>query len=67
MKASEIRAMGKDEIIAKIKELRLELAKERAIAASGARPEKPRKIRNIKRDIARMLTILKEKEVSAAK
>ena len=62
MKAAEIRAMGEAEILEKLASLRKELAKERATIASGTRPEKPTKIRKIKRDIARILTILNEME-----
>ncbi|RLG70352.1 MAG: 50S ribosomal protein L29, partial [Candidatus Iainarchaeum archaeon] len=38
--------------------------KERAIIESGTRPEKPSKIKNIKRDVARILTILNERKKS---
>ena len=62
MKAADIRGMSNEEAIEKLAKLRKELAKERAIIESGTRPEKPSKIKNIKRDVARILTILNERE-----
>ncbi|NJD99990.1 50S ribosomal protein L29 [Thermococcus sp. M36] len=61
MKPSEIREMSIEEIDKKIRELRLELAKERGVLTMGASLENPMVIRNIRRDIARLLTIKKEK------
>ncbi|WP_456368895.1 50S ribosomal protein L29 [Thermococcus sp.] len=61
MKPSEIREMSIEEIDKKIKELRLELAKERGVLTMGASLENPMVIRNLRRDIARLLTIKKEK------
>lgn len=62
MKINEIRALADDEIKEKISKLREELAKDYALIASGTRPEKPAKIRNAKKDIARMLTVLNERK-----
>ncbi|MCD6373750.1 MAG: 50S ribosomal protein L29 [Thermococcus sp.] len=61
MKPSEIREMGIEEIEKKLRELRLELAKERGVLTMGASLENPMVIRNLRRDIARLLTIKKEK------
>lgn len=61
MKPSEIREMSIEEIEQKIKELRLQLAKERGMLTMGASIENPMVIRNLRRDIARLLTIKKEK------
>ncbi len=54
--------MGADEAREKLAALRKELAKQRAVIASGTRPENPGKVRSIRKDIARILTILNEKE-----
>lgn len=43
-------------------ELRAELAKERAVAAGGTRPENPGKIRGVRKTIARLLTVINEKK-----
>jgi large subunit ribosomal protein L29 len=61
MKPSEIREMSLEEIEKKLRELRLELAKERGVLTMGASIENPMVIRNLRRDIARLLTIKKEK------
>ncbi|MBO8174797.1 MAG: 50S ribosomal protein L29 [Thermococcus sp.] len=61
MKPSEIREMSLEEIEQKIKELRLELAKERGMLTMGTSLENPMVIRNLRRDIARLLTIKREK------
>ncbi|HDZ35669.1 MAG TPA: 50S ribosomal protein L29 [Thermococcus sp.] len=61
MRPSEIREMSIEEIEKKIKELRLELAKERGVLTMGASIENPMVIRNLRRDIARLLTIKNEK------
>jgi large subunit ribosomal protein L29 len=66
-KTAEIRELAAAEIKEKAAALRRDLAKEKAVIASGTRPENPGKIRSIRRDIARMLTILKEKETGKEK
>ncbi len=61
MKPSEIRDMSIDEIDEKLRQLRLELAKERGMLTMGTSTENPMVIRDLRRDIARLLTIRKEK------
>ena len=61
MKPSEIREMTIEEIDEKIKQLRLELAKEKGMLTMGTSIENPMVIRDLRRDIARLLTIKKEK------
>ncbi len=61
MKISEIRTMSISDARKQISELRTELAKGRAIAAGGTRPENPGKIRGIKKNVARLLTVINEK------
>jgi large subunit ribosomal protein L29 len=63
MKAKDIAKMGKAEIEAKLIETKQELAKERATVASGTRSDNPGKIRKLRRDIAKMITIITQKEV----
>lgn len=46
----------------KASQLRGELAKELAQKSAGTRPENPGKIRKTKREIARILTIVREKK-----
>lgn len=63
MKPDEIRKMSPEERIKKLNELRLELLKLRMQARVGTLTNTA-KIRNIKRDIARILTIMREEELS---
>lgn len=61
MKLSEIRAMDTNSLNDKVVELKAELAKEKALVAGGTRPENPGKIRSVRKTIARILTVIKEK------
>lgn len=60
LRPNEIRDMSIEEMRAKLRELRAELARERAIAAAGGSLENPGRIRELRRTIARILTIIKE-------
>ncbi len=62
MKLSEIRELSENEAMEKLQELRAELSKENALIASGTRPEKPGRVRNLRRIIARILTVVREKK-----
>ena len=62
MTAQEIRKMTDEEIIEKIKEGKSELLNMRMQNTRGAL-EKPHKMSMMKKDIARMMTILKEREL----
>ncbi len=61
LKPTEIRDMSIDEIDEKIRQLRVELAKEKGMLTMGTSLENPMVIRDLKRDIARLITIKKEK------
>lgn len=60
MKPKEIRAMTIDEIEVKIAELKDKLFKQK-IQKSLGQSDNPYKLRSTRRDIARLMTILKEK------
>ncbi len=60
MKATEIRAMTKEELDAKLAELKKELFNLRFQHAIN-QLENPHRIEDVKRDIARVMTILHEK------
>lgn len=62
MKAQEIRQLSNEEILEKIKTLKSELLNLRMQQARGAL-EKTHKLSALKKDIARMMTILKEREM----
>lgn len=61
MKADEIRKMTPEERLRKLNELRLELVKLRLQAKMGTLTNTAR-IRNVRRDIARILTVMKEEK-----
>ncbi len=50
------------ELESRLVELKTGLSKEKALVASGTRAEKPSKIRNARRQIARILTIINQKQ-----
>ena len=64
MKAEEIREWDNTEIEARMKELREEQFKLR-FAGATMELENPRMLRNIRRDLARMKTILRERELAS--
>lgn len=66
MRVDEIRSMSVEEMVEKLKELRAELARARATAAAGGSLENPARIRELKRAVARVLTIIKEKRMGGA-
>jgi large subunit ribosomal protein L29 len=61
MKASKMRDMSKEDLVLEESELRMQLLKLRFQAAAGQLESAP-KMRDIRRDIARIATILKEME-----
>lgn len=61
-KKSELRELGVDALQDRLLELRADLAKEYSQIASGTRAEKPAKIRNMRRTVARILTIINERK-----
>ena len=66
MKINEIRKMSKEELVKKIKENKEVLFTKRMQAAQGSL-EKPVELRQLRREIARMKTVLKEKEMDGEK
>ncbi len=64
MKASEIRALSTDEIVAKISDAREELMKLRFQQVTGQLTDTSR-LRIVRRDIARLMTLLNERETEA--
>ncbi|MGQ9471096.1 MAG: 50S ribosomal protein L29 [Candidatus Aminicenantales bacterium] len=62
MKARELRELGNDELLRRQEELRDQLFKLRAQHAIG-QLENTMKLRNIRKDLARIKTILKERQL----
>jgi large subunit ribosomal protein L29 len=63
LKAKEIRDLSHEDRDARLKELRHELMQERGIQAMGGSAQSPGKIRTLRREIARILTIAREEEL----
>jgi len=61
LKSKQIREMKIEELNKKLSELRLELLKEMGNVKMGRPVKNPGKIRELKRTVARILTIKKEK------
>ena len=62
MKTTRIRELTLEEKKKNLDDLRNELIKERGRAAMGGSPPSPGRIKEIRRNIARLLTILKEEK-----
>jgi len=62
LKTSDIRQMSKDDRLAKLRELKDELMHERGTAAMGGAPANPGRIRALRTNIARILTVEREEE-----
>ena len=62
LKAKEIRALSADDKQKRLNELRHELMQERGVQAMGGSTPSPGKIRTLRRQVARILTIQREDE-----
>lgn len=62
MRMKEIREMKPEERVKKLRELRVELSKLRTTIESGGTVENPARIREIRRAIARILTVQREEQ-----
>ena len=63
LRAKDIRGMRDDDRRMKLKELNDELMHERGVAAMGGAPASPGKIRALRKNIARIMTIERELEL----
>lgn len=61
LRSKDIRKLSKKELEKKMDELRLELAKEKANISIGASVTSPGRIKEIRKTIARILSVKKEK------
>ncbi|MEA3136063.1 MAG: large subunit ribosomal protein [Thermoplasmata archaeon] len=63
LSAPEVRALNVDDRQARLVELKRELMQERGVQAMGGSTPSPGKIRTLRREIARILTIQREVEL----
>lgn len=61
-KIDEIRNMSEEEIAEELRKLESDLVRERGIVVAGGAPEKPGMIKDIRRTIARIKTIQRERK-----
>ena len=67
LKSKAARDLSADELMNKLAEIKLELAKERGKIRVGGVPENPGKIREMRKTTARIVTIQKQKLTQKAK
>lgn len=67
LKPAELRKMDYEELRSKAQELRSELLRLRTASARGTLRKESGKIRSVRRSLARVLTIMREKELAAKK
>ncbi|MEK6810869.1 MAG: 50S ribosomal protein L29 [Candidatus Thermoplasmatota archaeon] len=67
LRTKEIRTMDAEARVEKLKELRSELMHERGVAAMGGAPPSPGKIRALRKNIARILTINREDAIAKSR
>ncbi len=60
LKAKQIREMSPEERVKRLNELREELMHELGVSAMGGAPPSPGKIRSLRKQIARILTVMNE-------
>ena len=60
LRLTEIRSMKTDERGLKLQELKDELMRERGVAAMGGAPPSPGRIRSLRTNIARLVTVMRE-------
>lgn len=62
MQAKEIVELGTDELVVKERELRDELCRLR-LRKGTSQSENPMKVRHVRKDLARVLTVLRDREL----
>lgn len=65
LRIREIRSMSSEERKRRLLELQNELARLRSVVKSGGAVEKPGRIREIRRTIARILTVEREEQIKS--
>lgn len=66
LRMKELRALGNDDLRLKIAQIENDLLRERGVAAMGGAPPSPGRMRALRTNVARALTVLTERERSPA-
>jgi large subunit ribosomal protein L29 len=61
-KIEEIRNMSEEEVAEELHKLQSELIRERGVVTAGGAPEKPGRIKDLRRTIARIKTVQRERK-----
>ncbi len=62
LRIKEIKSMAIEDLKTRLEELRKDLVKQNAQIATGTTPKSPGQIKQMKKTIARILTVMKNKE-----
>ena len=62
-KKKDLKSMGTEELQKQLAELRMELIKSNSQVASGSAPKNPGQIKQMKKTVARILTIINLKKI----
>jgi large subunit ribosomal protein L29 len=65
LRMKELRALSEEELSRKIAEIENDLLRERGIAAMGGAPPSPGRMRALRTNVARSLTVLSERHPGA--
>jgi large subunit ribosomal protein L29 len=65
LRMKELRALENDDLRLKIAQIENDLLRERGVAAMGGAPPSPGRMRALRTNVARALTVLTERERSA--
>jgi large subunit ribosomal protein L29 len=65
LRMKELRALEEEELLSKIAQIENDLLRERGIAAMGGAPPSPGRMRALRTNVARALTVLGERERAA--
>jgi large subunit ribosomal protein L29 len=66
LRMKELRALEEEELLRRIAEIENDLLRERGIAAMGGAPPSPGRMRALRTNVARALTVLGERERAAS-
>jgi large subunit ribosomal protein L29 len=67
LRLKELRALTDDELRRKIQEAENDLLRERGVAAMGGAPPSPGRMRALRTNVARSLTVLSERRIAESR
>ncbi len=67
LRMKDLRALSDDDLRQRIADAENDLLRERGIAAMGGAPPSPGRMRALRTNVARSLTVLRERELTAAR